>query len=194
MKKIIIGIVFSFLIFNLYSIPPRDNKTGSVIGIQVSVSGLFAPQVFNGIVFVKLKNGNDFTSGEKVVLSKSRSGFNIYLYNVEPGTYVAVGGSYTSGGGHDSVVFFSTEMVAKTKIVVKSNSITYMGKYTVSTGKHVKDKGDKVQRHYGTNVDSAYPPYVGKIKRSSNTEKDKEAFMKSTIRLLKKSEWSDLVG
>jgi len=206
MKKLIIGLLAVVFISSCTSIPKRVNKGSSIVGIDVGRAGII-PEPFGAIIYCKLKDPKDIYSIEKMGETSDGQGFHTYLFDAEPGTYIVVGttfnSSYTVGNiqyTYKSFLFFPEKTVKSTKIKVKKNQIVYMGTYRMRVApkflgtKNALVEGDKAQRFFSSRISGYHRhPLMGIATKSAKGTEDKAKFMEKTGKLLKDSDWSDLL-
>lgn len=123
----------------------HGQSTGFAIELKVIPPiGIFSYKP-DQVYFVKIDNQDDLLQ-QGIIRSNYVNDGRAYLLNARPGTYVAVG-AYSVEAYRDFTTYFSKELVAKSKVVIRENDFVFMGNYVVKTSTEF-DGVDEVQAHY----------------------------------------------
>ena len=146
-------------------IPELSQPQSSGLGIDVTLSapiGLFKARP-DQVYFAKI-DGEDGLLQQQIIRSNYSKDGRAYLLNVRPGTYAAIGAFFSRAGipaGPPSpgfsvsvatgrsgyTTYFSTELVERTKVIVRENDFVFMGSYMVDQSVGLEG-ADGVQTHY----------------------------------------------
>jgi hypothetical protein len=138
----------------------------------------------------------------------------VFLLNVEPGVYAAVGAVGKTRRAR-YFTYFPEDMIKKTIIRVEPNSFYYLGTFSFETGSDTSDrKPDETQKYYYSNTllgnhreiagkqfirwddgllffnkyrDPQYIPLV--MKESHNSKSDEIEFLKNNLGVFKGAGW-----
>jgi hypothetical protein len=138
--------------------PDLDPQLGA-IGVTIQSRGpvALASRPYASVVFfVNVDEGVDILSAETVLASSFSAKNQVYLLNVKPGKYVAVG-AYTpeftahTQGVNDmpsTSIYFDKDMIPATEVTVQAGKITFAGEIIVKVSVSMKH-ADEAQTHYG---------------------------------------------
>jgi hypothetical protein len=168
-------------------IPQATKKDSASLGITIEASShtslLTVESVdLKQVFFIKLANKEDTLTKDIILKSNyyyapfmsgfQAGGMEIFLLDIEPGFYAAVGGI---GKGHatkvDFLIFFPEQMVKETITEIKSNTIVYMGKFVMSQVSVFKrmNNPDRIQQFFfNTKLFDEEQRYYGKMVISNN--------------------------
>ena len=114
------------------------------------------------IFFVKLEEGKEVFEAADVIPSSYSKKKQVYLFNADPGRYVAVAAGlgstetrqHLSGSSGPYLAtsigksaFFSMAMISATEVTVAPQEMVFMGEYLVTTSSKMKT-ADLAQAHY----------------------------------------------
>jgi len=201
------------------NIPQAESASKSAIAISIHARihlsytqwGLFSP---SSIYFIKLNDEKDsirkadLIPSNYVIRSIGRRP-NVFLLNVEPGMYAAVG-AVGKASGVKIFAYFPEEMVKKTTIHVKPNSFYYVGTFTFETGSEMySNQLDATQNFYykglllGDHREVAgkqkisnikNPQYIPLVLKESNSAKSDEIeFLKDHKEVFKSTGWDSKI-
>ena len=130
--------------------PDPDPQLGS-IGVKIKAkgpTGISAPVHAVQVFFVKVEDVSNVLDLSEIVLSNFNRKKQVYLINVEPGKYVAVGTYAESNMDVPSAnVYFDEETIAATEVTVAPGKITFMSNIVVKVKTGMK-KADAAQNHF----------------------------------------------
>lgn len=171
--------------------PLREQSTdfhSANLGLAVVLSSPIplmnlAPTV---IYFAKIDPENGLLQPD-VIASNVRSRELYYATNVQPGTYAAVGAQVTDKGV-GFTIYFSSDVVARTKTTVGGRELAFMGEYWLYMIPGLWG-GDAVQKHYASVITPVRSwsalnfffgdlGYRGVLLRSRKDEKARGEFMR----------------
>lgn len=122
------------------------------IGVKVKVKGplaISAPSHAVSVFFVKVDEDVNIETATEIYRTDFNRKKQVYLLNVEPGRYVAVGAYAESNAANvpSENVYFDKETIAATEVQVEAGKITFMGDIVVKVKTGMK-KADNAQNHY----------------------------------------------
>ena len=206
-------------------IPHRTLDNTSVLSITVGISGrasLLNYEKINSerIFFIRIDNEYDSLQKQKVIISNYKIepfmvGFQMdnidsFCFDLEPGTYAAVAAEGIGANSNAQYyIYFSKEMIKKTIVTLKENSIIYIGEFDfedVSYNNQMKG-ADEVQLYYfnsglidgisGSNkpkrITWTLSPqhHSPSLKKSTHGKDEEIKFLNSIKSSFKNTEWHD---
>jgi hypothetical protein len=141
--------------------PPKPlDPQSAVIGISVKTRApikTFTDKP-NVVYFINAEQGEDVYTQGNFIRSNYAKGGQVYLLNLKPGHYAAVGcykriigaspdDSGICSEGITNTTFFPKELIKLTEVTVAPGTIAFMGKYVIDTSTGLKD-ADDAQLHY----------------------------------------------
>ena len=153
--KPVLVLVVTTLLAGCSSGPPMDplRANSSVIGISVTVRAAirFFHRSPDTVYFVKLREGENVSTGSNVIPSNYKAGDYVYLLDAEPGRYVVVAtfeavDRFHNGYYQYSTEFLTDEIVRLTEVTVKPSTVNFMGKFIINASS--KKEIDATQENY----------------------------------------------
>ncbi len=206
-------------------IPQSLNDNSSALSISVGLSSrasmLNKESInTNKVFFIRLDDENDSLkkqqiiksnyNKEPVMVSFQMDNIDSFCFNLEPGTYAAI--ASTGVGANSGVryfIYFPEEMIRKTVVNLKENSIIYLGEFDfedVSYTNQMKD-ADEFQLYYFNSglIDGVSGPnkpqkiswhrnpqhHSPSLMKFSNGKDEEIKFLTSIQGSFKNTEWQD---
>ena len=163
------------LLFGI-SIAAKDRKTPVVdptrgaIGVSIKIKGptpLSVATNADHAFFVKIEEGVDVLQAKEILLGRFNEANQIYMLNVEPGTYVAIG-TTTLNKKLVTNVYFDKEMIQATAVTVEAGKIAFMGEIVAKEGFLIKN-ADEAQTYYLKHLGRGMIAKLQSLERDSKT-------------------------
>lgn len=178
------------------SIKTPVDKNSVLIGVSVTQEAPIA--MFSSdpdkVLFLKLTDPK-ILKGTIIESSYAKSG-NIYLANVEPGTYVLIGAFWEKSNGTTSVRYSSIydEAIAKaTQVEAKPGQFAYMGKLLVKDDTESTKQGVSTFDSLMNTMVNNSVVYFGKLKKIDRSEESRSQFLQSAKLDFKGTPWIDIL-
>ena len=169
-------LVLIALLFGI-SIAAKDRKTPVVdptrgaIGVSIKIkppAPLSVATSADHAFFVKIEEGVDVLQAKEILLGRFNEANQIYLLNVEPGTYVAIGTTTLAKKLVINNVYFDKEMIQATAVTVEAGKIAFMGEIVAKEGFLLKN-ADEAQTYYLKHLGRGMIAKLQSLDRDSKT-------------------------
>ena len=131
-------------------VPEMNQPQSSALAIDILVKppmgiGSHDPE---RVYFVRIA-GTDDLKQQATVRSNYVKGSRAYLFNVRPGTYVAVASMFRTPGLQTGayMTYFPRNVLEQTRVTVHEGELAFMGQYVLGTSVGL-DGADEVQTYY----------------------------------------------
>ncbi len=210
-KRFIAAVCLGLLFTGCITPPPKmESARGSVLAISVKIKppvpiNSFAPLY---IYFARVDEKKDLKNQSDLLLSNYNyaDNYSAYVFNVPPGTYIAVAALYLVSKDDTQMVLLPKDLVEKSLTKVEAGGFAYMGTYTVKKvmfSSLSTDTYDDYQQHYYKRLslfknraaefflDSAYNSAV--LVSAEKKAEDEIGLIKSIMSSTEKTEWLPLL-
>ena len=176
--------------------PGTDSDASAGLVIAVDLHETVPAVAPDKMYFVRLDDSGNNRSGAQILATNWNQGNRGYLFNVQPGTYIAVAADFEGGKKR---AFFTEEIMNATKVTVAPGKLYNMGYYDISLIQF-QNRYNSIESHYREKIekpgdpaaeqDHTFMSYLSSSKSASEAQGNPSAEIQQD---LKETDWADLL-